>query len=242
MMSPNNKIFQYCERGLNPHFWAEPLNATTNVFFILAALVALIHLLNRPREMRHGIHYLLIFLVFAIGIGSFLFHTHANRWSSLADVIPIGLFMLVYLGTALNRFLHVSAGWTALLIILFACSFVLAIQLRCIDSLIPVGIDARIGKPCFNGSIGYVPALLVMLVIGGLLLHIKHISGPYIMTAGFLFFVSLTFRSLDWMLCNQVATLDHKIGTHFAWHTLNALILFLLLKAVIGSSHFKPHL
>ena len=28
-----DKIFAYCERGLNPGFWAEPLNAISNAAF-----------------------------------------------------------------------------------------------------------------------------------------------------------------------------------------------------------------
>ena len=43
-MDYQQKIFAYCERGLDPSFWAEPVNALTNLGFILASLIALVML------------------------------------------------------------------------------------------------------------------------------------------------------------------------------------------------------
>jgi hypothetical protein len=53
------------------------------------------------------------------------------RASLLADVVPIDLFMLVYLGFALNRFLGVPSGWTVLTLIGFAAIVFFTIQLKC---------------------------------------------------------------------------------------------------------------
>ena len=49
--------------------------------------------------------------------------------------------------------------------------------------------------------------------------------------AAAIFAVSLTLRSLDMALCDKVLIEGRKVGTHFAWHVLNALALFLLLRA-----------
>jgi hypothetical protein len=38
-------------------------------------------------------------------------------------------------------------------------------------------------------------------------------------------------RSLDLAFCDSVVIDGRKAGTHFAWHILNALALFLLLRA-----------
>jgi hypothetical protein len=43
--------------------------------------------------------------------------------------------------------------------------------------------------------------------------------------------VSVTLRSLDLALCDAYAVEGRKIGSHFAWHLLNGLALFLLLRA-----------
>jgi hypothetical protein len=41
-------------------------------------------------------------------------------------------------------------------------------------------------------------------------------------------------RSLDLSLCERVVIDGRKVGTHFAWHVLNALALFLLLRASLA--------
>ena len=95
-MNFGEHVFQYCERGTNPALWAEPLNAISNAGFFLAALIFWQCLLWRKPEARNADHYLLIALVFLIGLGSLAFHLYANTGTALADVIPIALFMLVY--------------------------------------------------------------------------------------------------------------------------------------------------
>ena len=79
------KIFNYCERGGNPAFWAEPLNAVSNAAFIIAALLATREYFSRPSGQRGIAEAGLILLVYVIGIGSFLFHTYATRWAAIAD-------------------------------------------------------------------------------------------------------------------------------------------------------------
>ena len=51
-MNLGEKIFIYCERGQDPSFWAEPLNAVSNAAFIIAALVATHDYLKAPPERR----------------------------------------------------------------------------------------------------------------------------------------------------------------------------------------------
>ena len=45
---------------------------------------------------------LLVIVLGLIGVGSFLFHTHAQAWAALADVVPILCFVLIYIYAA-NR-------------------------------------------------------------------------------------------------------------------------------------------
>ncbi|TMJ35565.1 MAG: hypothetical protein E6G89_18315, partial [Alphaproteobacteria bacterium] len=78
-------IDAYCER-LGPGLLAEPLNALSNAAFFIAALWAASAARRRGSE---PIIWLLIALVFVIGLGSLAFHIFANSWSSLADVLPI---------------------------------------------------------------------------------------------------------------------------------------------------------
>jgi hypothetical protein len=79
----------------------------------------------------------------------------------------------------------------------------------------------------------YLPALAAMIVIGLLLSERGHRAAPWLLWAAAIFAVSVTLRSLDLSLCDQVVIDGRKVGTHFAWHVLNALALFLLLRASI---------
>ncbi len=98
------EVFNYCERGGDPAFWAEPLNAVSNGAFIIAGLIAGVQLARTARADRALFEWCLVALVLAIGVGSFMFHTYATVWSIPFDTIPISLFMLGYLGYALRRF------------------------------------------------------------------------------------------------------------------------------------------
>ncbi len=229
-MDWDQKIYRYCERGHDPAFWAEPFNAISNGAFLLAALFAAIAYLRLPREERDVVEAGLIVLVVIVGSGSFHFHTFATRWASLTDVVPIGIFMLVYLGYALRRFL--ALPWLAVAIGLGL--FVWALQaignIQCSE---PLAMTGTMRGPCFNGSLGYVPALAAMLAIGAVLTIQRHPAWPYVLTAGLVFCVSLAFRSLDWDLCALTRVDGHAIGTHFLWHILNAITLYLLLTGAI---------
>ncbi|REG46181.1 ceramidase [Paracoccus versutus] len=85
----------YCERT-GPDDWSEPINAMTNLAFLIAALVLWLRL--RGPEMAMG--RALAAVLFVIGVGSRLFHTHANRLTGLMDVLPILGFILLYVFAA----------------------------------------------------------------------------------------------------------------------------------------------
>ncbi|HKB22789.1 MAG TPA: ceramidase domain-containing protein [Methyloceanibacter sp.] len=231
-MTFGEHVFLYCERGTSTALSAEPINAVSNVAFILAALMGLQLLEWRPREQQTSDHFLLIGLVALIGIGSFAFHLLATQESELLDVIPIAVFTLVYLGFALNRFLGVPPGWMVLLVIGFTILMGATSQVRCWDGGVGIpGPEAQGAKTCLNGSVFYLPALGALIVVGLLLEERRHRAAPYVLWAAAIFAISLTLRSLDLALCGKFLIEDQKVGTHAAWHVLNALALFLLLRA-----------
>jgi len=208
----------YCER-LDGAFWAEPLNAVSNAAFLLAALAGF--LLLRRQGRRDWPAEALTALVAIIGIGSFLFHTMPQRWTLLADVVPIQFFALCYFGLALNRFLGLSPLAAAIGAILFlAACFGLASSLA---PLLPAGM---------RGSAGYAGFLIGL---AGVALAARHrgdaLTGARIAIAGLVFASSLAFRSLDSVLCGAV-----PFGLHWGWHLLNGLLLYLLLRAAILAS------
>ena len=229
-MDWDQKIFRYCERGPDPAFWAEPWNAVTNAAFIIAALAAAYAFARLPNDERNITEAFLILVTIAIGVGSFLFHTLATARAAQADVIPIGIFMLVYLGYALRQFLALPWLIVAIGLGLFVWSLQAIANIQCNEPLAMTGEERG---PCFNGSLGYVPALIAMLGIGAVLAIQRHPAWRYVLPAGLVFSVSLVFRSLDWRACALTQVEGHAIGTHFLWHILNATTLYLLLMGAI---------
>lgn len=218
-MNWHQQIFIYCERAGDPGFWAEPLNAASNAAFLLAAGLTLAAWL---RQSQRGVgEFALIVLVGAIGVGSFLFHTLATRWAALADTLPITVFMLTYLGYALVRFVGLSRLLSGALVAVFILALQAADAVRCS------------GGPCLNGSLGYVPALIALGLVGMLLRWRGHEAGPALLGGALIFAVSLAFRTVDRVACPWTVIMGGAVGTHFVWHLMNALLLYVLVMAAI---------
>ena len=75
------------------------------------------------------------------------------------------------------------------------------------------------------------PALGALIIVGLLAEERRHRAAPYLLWAAAILAISITLRSLDFALCDRVLIDGRKVGTHFAWHILNGLALFLLLRA-----------
>lgn len=224
-------IFNYCERGRDASFWAEPLNAVSNGAFVIAGMAALALLARQPKDRRGVPEAFFALLMIVIGIGSYLFHTYANAWSAMADVAPIGIFMLTFFAYALRQFLKLHWAAVAVALGLFALSLNSAGGATCSAELLPV--TAAAGRPCLNGSLGYAPALAAMLLIGVALKTLGHPAANRILSAGVVFAVSLTARTLDFEVCALTKVLGAVRGTHMIWHMLNAATLYLLTSAAI---------
>jgi hypothetical protein len=220
-MDWSQKVFIYCERGADPEFWAEPLNALSNGAFLIAAAAALAAWVREPRQRRGVIELALIVIVLVIGVGSFLFHTLAVRWAVLADTLPITAFMLIYLCFALRRFLSLSWPPTAMLLSAFVLALQAAGSVRCA------------GGPCLNGSLGYVPALVALGLVGAALWRREHEASAALLWGALVFAASLTFRTLDRALCAATTFSGRPLGMHALWHVLNAAVLYLLLTAAL---------
>ena len=244
-MSWTEQVFNYCERGLDPSFWAEPINAASNAGFLIAAALAAVALARhghdgaRSSTAERVAIWLLIALVAIIGIGSFAFHTFAARWALIADVAPITIFMIAYLAYALRMFLQL--GWLPVALAVAAFLYVgsFASSLTCAGHQVVNGTAEA--EPCFNGSLGYAPALITLFIVGGIAAKRGLSTGRTLLAAGAIFFVSAIFRTVDRDVCDMTLMLGQVRGTHALWHLLNALTLYLLLLAAIHRRKTQPH-
>lgn len=201
---------QYCER-LDPSFWAEPLNALSNGAFIVAGLLLLAQWRNSPFPSRTSL--LLIINILVIGVGSFLFHSIANRWSELADVLPITIFIHAYLLLALRHFLG-APWWLAIV----ATGTFLAVSPFAGAALEPVA-----GSSAFYG-----PALLAIFAVGAAAYRTDPRTAKYLCLAGTIFAVSIIFRAADQPFCSAL-----PLGTHMMWHIVNGLVLYMLVRLLM---------
>lgn len=220
----------YCER-LTPGLWAEPVNALTNAAFILAAIWAAVT--ARQRGEDSALVWVLIALAAAIGVGSFLFHTFANRWSELADVIPIWTFVALYVLAALHRLGGVRPGRLAM--IGLGAAGLVALLMAFGEGDAPTQ-TAPVAPDPFNGSLQYLPAVAAFVVF---IIVTQSRSSPlrhWVLAAGATFALSLAFRTVDRDIC---ATLP--LGTHFLWHLLNGLMIGLVLQILIRARPATPH-
>jgi hypothetical protein len=199
----------YCER-VDAALWAEPFNTFTNAAFLIGAATAFVQW-RRSRAPDWPV-LALIAIMAIIGAGSFAFHTLATRGAVLLDVIPIGIFVYGYFLLAIRRFLNLRWSFAAAALVgFFGVS-------QALSMAVPRGL--------LNGSIDYLPPLAAMAAIGALVRD-DHLRRA-LLTPAALFAVSLTFRTVDNVLCGAIPT-----GTHFIWHMLNAVVLYALLRAAM---------
>lgn len=202
----------YCER-IGVGFWAEPINAISNISFILAAYGAW-NWSRRSAPLSVDVRALLVASV-AIGLGSFTFHTMATSWARLLDVLPILIFELLLLWFYVRRIVGFSKVTSSVAL----AGFLAATQL------------GRQFPSVFNGSLGYAPAIIGILLLG--LYHVRRTTvGRFdLLAAAGVLAVSLFFRTIDNAVCTEF-----PYGTHFLWHILNGLVVFLAIRAFVRCS------
>lgn len=197
-----NPVDIYCER-LDASFWSEPVNAITNLAFIIAGF--LIWRIGSPRSR------LMAILLMLIGLGSFSFHTFANRLTGLLDVLAIALYLISF-AYLIPKQWSWGSRWTlvgsviGLFILIALCQLVINYMKPELPWM-PSGM--------------YVGAWSALLLYAVLTQNSNPIAARYLWLAVLVFPFSLLSRQLDMPLC------DFGFSTHWLWHVLNGVTLYL---------------
>lgn len=209
----NRPIDIYCERTTSA-LSAEPLNAISNIAFLIGAWVAWRLQKRHPNSELHGAIRALCIIIAVVGIGSTTFHTVATRWAEWADVIPILVFMIFYCWLILTVFFRWPV-WLKILttLVFFAATFYL---------------ESDSFEEILWGGAMYVPTLFFLLAAGIGIWRRDADAGKAFFAAAALFALSFTARTIDKPLCDAL-----PIGTHYFWHLFNAAVLFLLVRTLI---------
>ncbi len=218
----------YCERGVSAALLAEPLNVVSNVGYFIVAWHGW-RCLRQSTGRSETEQMFLVGMVGLVGLGSTLFHVVGSRATWLADIIPIGLFMLAYLIVTLRSILRLNKSTCALVVLIFGLGLIVAGRMTCAPSLLP--ITAAAGMPCLNGSLAYAPAVLGL--IGATImsrLRAPSTTRP-LANATVVMVAALAARTVDLELC-PVATYGWlRVGSHAIWHVLTAVAIAWLLAA-----------
>lgn len=202
-MSPwFNSVDIYCER-FDASFWAEPVNAISNLSFLVAGL--LLWRLRSPRTT------LMAILVILIGLGSFSFHTYANRLTGLLDVLAIALYLVTFAFLIPKQWsrssILIQLGSVLLLIICIVLAQLLISNMKPVLSWLPPGM--------------YLGSWFALIMYALVTQYSNSPAARFLWLAIIVFPFSLLSRQLDIPFCESIG------GTHWLWHLLNGLTLYL---------------
>ncbi|TVO54765.1 ceramidase domain-containing protein [Denitromonas halophila] len=197
----------YCERT-DASLWAEPVNALTNLAFIIVAAWLLRRMDRRtPADLRA-----LAYLIGAVGLGSGVFHTVAQTWAAVLDVVFIAIFVVVFLQRTLVRLI----GWRT------RRANVAVLGMLVVSATIALTVTL----PALNGSELYLGPWLALIALAVICPTPR--ARRWLAAAAALFGVSMLCRSIDLVVCAAF-----PLGTHFGWHVNNALVLWCAMRALM---------
>ena len=203
----------YCER-VGMGVFAEPLNAVSNVSFLLAALAAWV-LAKRTGALSVGVR-VLIAIGASVGIGSILWHTYPTMLTLILDSVPILIFIIWYIWLYARNVI----GMRPLFAVASAAAFLLATFL----ALPFAGV--------LHGAFVYTPGLIVTLVLGVFHARERRRAARFtLLAAAGVYLAALFFRTIDNEVCPVL-----PIGTHFLWHLLIGLVTYLAMRPLILST------
>ena len=205
-----------CERT-EPGIWAEPLNVSSSFSFFIAAIMLLRFYLNNKEITSKWILdiHILTGTLILIGAASVVFHMAPSYYTELADIIFIVLFINVYFFSVMVRIAGVQGASLFVVYMAFLGSTHILV-----DQF----------PNAMNDSIGYLSTMFTLIFIAFYLNIRRRPAARAFLIAAMIGVLSLFFRVIDNEICGSF-----KYGTHFIWHILNAVLIYILLKQLIRS-------
>ena len=199
----------YCER-VGMGLFAEPLNAVSNVSFLLAAWAAWV-LARRVGALSAGVRALIAMWA-SVGVGSILWHTYPTMLTLLLDIVPILIFIVWFVWLYTRNVLGMRPPFAVAAVGAFLAATFLAFPLA--------GV--------LHGAPVYTPGLVVTLVLGVFHARERGVARFALLAAAGVYLAALFLRTIDNEVCPVL-----PIGTHFLWHVLIGLVTYLAMRSLI---------
>ncbi len=205
----------YCETGHPWLFMAEPVNTITNIFIIVAAVMATRYV-QRAKIGRPWDLVVLLFLLFSVGIGSFAWHAFRTRLALTFDALPGLLFLLVLAGLWFRALFGTAWGVIGTLGMIAAAVGATILWRR-------YAFDFHDMPP----ALVFAPAFICIAAIGAFLaiatvprygMEIARL-GAFALASGV---IAAVCRSIDQLVCSTI-----PIGVHFVWHVMLSVAAYL---------------
>ena len=184
----------YCER-VGMGLFAEPLNAFSNVSFLLAALAARV-LARRTGTLSAGVRAL-IAIGASVGIGSILWHTYPTMPTLVLDSVPILIFIMWYIWLYARN----VVGMRPLFAAASAAAFLLA-------TFVAIPFSGVL-----HGAFVYTPGLVVTLVLGLFHARERRVARFTLLAAAGVYLAALFFRTIDNEVCPVLPMAPTSFGT-----------------------------
>jgi hypothetical protein len=210
-MTPHGPI--YCETGHPWLFMAEPLNTVTNIFILLAAVLAW-RAMRRARIGTPPDLAALIFLLFVTSIGSFFWHAFRTRLALDFDAVPGLLFLILFAALWMRALFGTAIGVAGMLGMIAA-------------TILGVWGWARLAPPHMPSALLFAPGFIVIAATGlGMAFATARKFGVRAARLGLMVMAcaipAAVFRSIDLLVCAEI-----PFGTHFLWHILLSAAAYL---------------
>lgn len=198
----------YCEYS-EGFFTTQPLNTLSSAAFPVAAYF-LCRMFRPAHPSRRRICPMAALCVL-IGIGSVLWHTYQRPWALAADIAPIFTFLFVFQYTFLKKF----TGWTRRRIVADMLGLAAAMGLA----------SLAMNDLFLQKSNAFVPVAFWLIYAGIKAAQRFPRQARLCFIAAAVFILAVIMRILDMPLCGAWPS-----GTHFLWHTLSAVTLYLAMR------------
>lgn len=216
-----------CEAIHSKEFlFSEPLNVLTSLLFVVTAFFLQRFFQKTHAQHRHIPHYfdldirILIGMVYVIGFSSSLLHSIPNAVTEFFDVISIALFIIVFFFSVMLRILRCRMRNIILAFIAFL--FFTFSSITYLHSYM-------------NGATSYISTMAALTMVAFYLYGRGHPSAKHFLAAGQIGIVALYLRSIDSKFCDFM-----PIGTHWIWHTMNAVLIAIIMRELIKRSTKRP--